>query len=243
MLSGIYQYGRGTKSCEWSALPPSDRRLFPGFDPQVAIENRQASSWLWVGRLAKLLVPSAILIGSGSSPLVGMSSLTAFSLAAIYSDIKLQGKLRTFELGSGLALPLFLPSFYRTLSHLPSGDLLASLGYGLNCCLAGHSIRLFWTAFSKRYEIQKEKDEESKEGLAEIIEVAQVFLPFFAFMGYRYLPTSLLLLLSGGGSAASLWLCEKQFEGDLAKDDTRALIAGIALAVAIPVGGRTLGWS
>lgn len=232
MLSGIYQYGQGAKSCEWSALTASDRQVFPGFNPPVAIEHRQASRWLWVGRVAKLLIPSAILMGSSKPPLASMSALTAFSLAAIYSDIQLQGKLRTFEMGAGLSLPLALLSSYRTLSHLPSGDLLASAGYGLNCALTLHSLKLFWTAFCKRDGIQKEKEEESKEGLAELVEAAQVFLPFFASVTYRYLPISLLALLFGGGTMASLWLCERQFEEspDGAKGDMRALLAGIALA-------------
>lgn len=229
-------------------MTPLERRIFPGFNPQGATENRQASQSLWVGRAAKLLVPSAILMGFGSSPLIEASSLTAFSLAAIYGDIKLQGGLRTFEMGAGLALSIFLPSLWRTLSGLFSFDLketLISIGYGLNCCLAGHSIQLFWTAFSKRYDIQKEKNEESREGLAEVVEVAQVFLPFIGFMTYQSLPTPLLALLSAGGVAAALWSCEKQFQekDDGAKGDARALIAGIALAIAIPIGRRTLNWS
>lgn len=119
MISHVYQNSQS----EWNNLSRTERFLLPGLRPgaEAPSEALFGVRWETIGSGVKLFIPALILFGKLSDPrgsLLQMTGLNLFATAAIYSDIKLHGKLRLFEIATGMMLPIALVSGFRAIGGL-----------------------------------------------------------------------------------------------------------------------------
>lgn len=114
MISAISQ----TRSVPWDQLSRTERFLLPGLKPGA---ESPSLAWEKVGSFAKLFIPTLILAGGLGNPRGSLLQMTGMNLLAatlIYSDIQLHGKLRLFEIGSGMMVPIALFSGWKAIGSL-----------------------------------------------------------------------------------------------------------------------------
>lgn len=240
----LIQQGRAS-AVSWKDMGRVEQFIFPGLDPaQKSSRLRQLKSE--IGAWSKALLPALIFAGGWAlqeRPLIATTSLTLLASAAIYGDIKCQGRLRTFETGIGLALPTLFLGLYRSFRESP---LLIPV-YLANSIAAGCLFYLFEIATTKLSLLEKELFNDSKKAEdpgrmgKSFAALAQSLLPTVGFALYT-LPSHFALMGTLGVGCATLWASGKwcnETEAKVVQRDLQAFALGSMVAAMIGFGARS----
>lgn len=254
MLQNIYQFAPQAKAdtrylkekkrasaVSWKDMSRIDQLIFPGLNPALKPSPLLCRLKTEIGACSKALLPALIFAGGWAlqdHPLIATTSSTLLASAAIYGDIKLQGRLRTFETGFGLILPILCLSFYRAFTEGMAYRPLSSVAYLANGIASGLSLALLGAAINK-LDLLEDELFNSGKGLdparmdKSFAAFVQCLLPAVGFALYKSLPSHFALIGTLGVGFLTLWASVKQcnaMDAKVVQRDLQAFTLGSMVA-------------